>query len=172
VSRSLPTPVEVAVADKLAVRDLGAVFTLSLWSEGADNAGVTQLVMPVDAVAGHLWESTRSFHAGVRELADRARFPVPDVARASAPNHAARVYWGNFFLIYRHGLECALDCYYLSPRDIHLATTSEAGLRPLPVLAIRTVVPALLGLLDFVDSAHPSAVERLQAVTRATSARD
>jgi hypothetical protein len=149
-----PAPPIAGYADRCAVLDQGSACDLVFYqaAEGEPDV-VVRLSVAIDACVAHLWGSSGEFYAVAREDLEKTEFGITPVDVDVPVGNMPRAVSCNLFGVYRAGsIEAVLDCYYLSPRDLHFARVGGKPPQVEPVVRVQLPLPVLIGLLAHIEA--------------------
>lgn len=159
----LPTPADTLFANACAVLDRGLFFDfafLNNWSS-AHARPVVSIITDIDSVVTHLWFTSRQFHESERELFQKAKIDIPRVQTSAPDSDDTPVVMANVFRLARASIHAVMECYYLSPTELHRATTKGINPEVEAVIRIQLPAPVLIGVLDFVATKKDDLKTRL-----------
>lgn len=112
------------------------------------------IVIPVFDVAAHIWAATEEFYKTVKAAYAKRGVEMQEPGTSAPAYGNAPVLGANILRVARAGMNCAMDWYYLSPHEHHMA--KSAGKRPQiePVVRVQLTGPTLLGVLNQIAIGH------------------
>jgi len=136
-------------------------FQFLLDGPGSDAIPVLSVMVPLDSIVKHLWESAESFYGTEKVFLERLGIRRMEVGKSIAPRGDSMVVGANIFRMARSGLESSIECYYLPPFSVF--DVARRGGRPNiePVVRVQMPPSVMSGLLEFVASQIESLTKRL-----------
>lgn len=154
-------PPIVGFASACALVQRGRVYDIFFW-DSASSKWLARLLIHHDALFQQLLGTSLDFYDGsVAWMAERGIEPAAIPSELPKLENIPISRAANLFRLFRAGTDTVLECYYISPRVIHLTTTSK-NRGPLiadPVYQIQMDLSLLVGLLRRVKQLKESSAE-------------
>jgi len=148
----LAAPVLVGFADKCAIQQRGSMTEFVFFEKrNARNVVVARFVSGPEDLVNTLWRSSEAVYREMRANLASAGIQ-PDQLSDSLPDVGDQPsVLCNLFVLARGGSSALLDCYYVNPRSIFVASQGKGKASVVPIVSIQMPVSLLIAVLEYVE---------------------
>jgi hypothetical protein len=149
-----PVPEHYYVADWFDIeeRDLQVVISFGNRDKKGQLRSRIDIVFPAYTFVRHLWESSREFHVTLARFAESFQLNGAEKCSAELVTDKLQTLVSNAVVMVFSGMECLMDFFYISPKDMWSKPRKGEQLELEAV--VRVLVSPIL-LLGFLNASQP-----------------